>query len=1016
MNDDKKTKAELTAELAELKQSCSSFEYESIINTTLDGFWEIDNDGRIINVNDVCCKMTGYTRKELLGMSLSNIEAEESSEELKTHIEQVLKDGHGRFEAKHRRKDGSIYDVEISTTFIKNSNKFIAFVREISERKNAEKILLVNQNFLEKAQELGSIGSWELDVNRNKLIWSGENYRVFGLPEGTDLSYEIFLSCVHPEDRDYVDRKWTAAMNNEPYDIEHRLLVHGKVKWVREKAELEFDSGGNCTFGIGFTQDITERKQTEKALIESESILKNIVDNSSTVIFLKDLNGKYIRINRRYEELFHITNDEIFGKTDFDIFPEHVAREARKVDKNVLKAGGTISVEEKVPHDDGMHTYISVKFPLLGSDGKPYAVCGISTDITKRKKTEKALLLSEERYRLVNDSSYDFIFSYDMKSAYTSANKSYCKALNISQKEIIGKHPRDLGFTEDKLKEWDELHWQVKETNKSLLTETSATMPDKEIHYYDLTLNPIHDSSGNIIGISGIARDITDRKKAQERLRQSEERYRLVNDSSIDSIYSYDIHGCFKSANKALCDTLHLPLEDIVGKSHTDLGFPDKIVKEWDKLHRQVIQNDQTVRCETSAPTPDGKLHYYEVILNPIHDSTGTVIGISGITRDINDRKQLAEERAKASKLESIGILAGGIAHDFNNILAAILGNISLAKLNVDSSGEDFELLTEAENATVRATKLTQQLLTFAKGGAPVKEISHVTEFIKETVSFSLRGSNVKYRTSFAPDIWAAEVDKAQIEQVIGNLVINAKQAMPEGGMVNVRAENMKVLAKHNLPLQNGNYIKISVSDNGEGIHPEDISKIFDPYFTSKTQGTGLGLATSYSIIHRHKGHIEVKSEIEKGTTFNTYLPASSRKAESPKKSLERSGRQTGKILLMDDNETVLKVVKMMLKSLGNEVETAIDGTEALKVYRKALKTNKQFDIVIMDLTIPGGMGGAEAIAELLKIDPNANAVVSSGYSNDPVISNFRDYGFKGFIPKPYKIEELKEVLYDLLK
>ena len=525
----------------------------------------------------------------------------------------------------------------------------------------------------------------------------------------------------------------------------------------------------------------------------------------------------------------------------------------------------------------------------------------------------------------------------------------------------------------------------------------------------------LRNQDGTPFAIQGIVTDITARKKTEEALRLSEERLRLVNNSSIDSIYSYDVHSRFTTANDALCRVLGRTQEDIIGKSHADLGFSEENVREWAELHRQVIEHDESVRAETSAPASDGKIHAYEVILNPIHDGIGNIVGISGITRDITDRKQLEEARTRASRLESIGLLAGGIAHDFNNILAAIMGNTSLAKMKLEAESEGFALLSESEDAIVRATQLTHQLLTFARGGTPIKEATDMAALINETAEFSIRGSNVKCSVSLPDDLRNAEIDRGQISQVLGNLVINAQQAMEHGGIVSIHAKNVEIRNPSDLHLSDGEYVVISVTDQGEGISPEDLPRIFDPYFTSKERGTGLGLTTSYSIIHRHGGHIEVTSEVGKGSTFSVYLKASLEAPAGSETEGIEAGDAAGKILVMDDDAVIRKMIRRMLESMGNEVEEAAEGLAALETYRKAMESDAQFDLVIMDLTIAGGLGGKETIQRLLEVDPKVTAIISSGYSNDPVISAYAKHGFKGFIPKPYKLDELRTAIHDVL-
>jgi two-component system cell cycle sensor histidine kinase/response regulator CckA len=381
------------------------------------------------------------------------------------------------------------------------------------------------------------------------------------------------------------------------------------------------------------------------------------------------------------------------------------------------------------------------------------------------------------------------------------------------------------------------------------------------------------------------------------------------------------------------------------------------------------------------------------------------------IIRDITERKKMEEELLRIQKLESVGLLAGGIAHDFNNILTTILGNVSLARMQVNPEDDLYELLREAETASIRAQTLTRQLLTFAKGGAPLKEIASIKNILKESCSFMLRGSKSSCEFSIAKNLWPAEVDIGQISQVINNIVINANQAMPKGGTIQVAAENLIIESGHGLPVKPGRYIRISITDQGVGIGENHFLNIFDPYFTTKQEGSGLGLATAYSIIKKHNGHIAVESQLGVGTTFHIYLPASDKAI--PEKEKVKVIKGQGRILVMDDEVALRKVVGKMLAMLGYEAEFAQDGAEAIRMVKEA---EKPYDAVILDLTIPGGMGGKEAINKLLEIDPELKAIVSSGYSNDPVLANFQEYGFKGIMPKPFQSQLLSKVLHEVLQ
>ncbi|MCP3940566.1 MAG: response regulator, partial [Desulfobacteraceae bacterium] len=301
---------------------------------------------------------------------------------------------------------------------------------------------------------------------------------------------------------------------------------------------------------------------------------------------------------------------------------------------------------------------------------------------------------------------------------------------------------------------------------------------------------------------------------------------------------------------------------------------------------------------------------------------------------------------------------------------------------------------------------------TFSKGGAPIKKVADINKLIKESAIFSTRGAKAKCSFELQENLWLSEVDEGQINQVIGNLVINANQAMPNGGTIKIRTENENIDTENWLHISAGRYIKIIVEDQGVGISEKSLPNIFDPYFTTKQKGSGLGLATTYSIIKRHGGHITVHSETEKGTIFNVYLPAASIVLKKIADKAEVKHKGKGKILIMDDQKPILKMFDRIISRMGYDTVSATDGSQAVELYRDAYQSGNPFDLVILDLTVPGGMGGAKTILELLKIDTKVKAVVSSGYSNDPIMANYEDYGFCGVIPKPYTKDQMTELLY----
>ena len=509
--------------------------------------------------------------------------------------------------------------------------------------------------------------------------------------------------------------------------------------------------------------------------------------------------------------------------------------------------------------------------------------------------------------------------------------------------------------------------------------------------------------------------DVTEKKAIENALRESEEKYRQLFEYAPAGIYEVDLTtGKFINVNDVMCEYTGYTKQEFLTMKIWDILKEDSLKQSLERFDKQ----------QKGEPIPD--LAEYEVtckndkklwalVNTRIEFENDQPSKATVVAHDITERKKIEQELSKTQKLESLGVLAGGIAHDFNNILSGIMGNISLAKFKAEHGEDNIQLLDEALRASSSAQGLTQQLLVFSKGGAPIKKAASISEILRESSAFALRGSKVRCEFNIDEGLWPIRVDVGQFNQVIHNLLINAKQAMPDGGTVEIFASNIVLSPEDDLPLTDGNYIKISIQDQGIGMSEEQISKIFDPYFTTKNHGSGLGLTMTYTAISRHDGYITVESEKEKGATFHIYLPAVE-KAEDEKIDREkRSVTGQGNILVMDDEEMVRQVTEAMLSTLGYDVRCARNGSEAITLYEEVKQSSHPFDAIIMDLTIPGELGGKETIARLLKIDPSAKVIVSSGYSNDPVIADFEKYGFKGVVTKPYGIDELGTVLRHVL-
>ena len=587
---------------------------------------------------------------------------------------------------------------------------------------------------------------------------------------------------------------------------------------------------------------------------------------------------------------------------------------------------------------------------------------------------------------------------------YREINPEFEKFAGISAEQLKGKIWRKLGDIELNLLE---LFRKVAVTGEAGLQEVYSSASGK---WFDLRVFSL---GGGKFAFH--LSEITERKrKAEEILASERELLKVTLNSLNEGVVAADQDERIIFINETAANLTGYSQTEAIGEPLNKILYiiDGKTSEPRSKILFHEIFNSMIL------VTRDLKEVSVSTDSSPIKTPDGVIIGTVTAFQDISEKQKFQRELLKTEKLESLGILAGGIAHDFNNVLAAILANVQLALLKLEKN-EEIELYLNNTSETARkASGLTKQLLTFSRGGAPIKKDASLIELIRDTTEFAIRGANSKAEFAIPDDLWVVSIDEGQISQVVHNLIINAKQAMQKGGLINVTAENIIIGAdasEHGL-FNPGKYVKITVNDHGEGISPENLLKIFDPYFTTKKDGNGLGLATCYSIITQHDGYIEVDSQERIGTSFFIYLPALNEAVFKVESSKEVAATGTGfKILLMDDEESIRNIIGEILECYNHRVVLTTDGAEAIERYKQAKQSGEPFDVVIMDLTIPGGMGGQEAIAYLRDIDPHVKAIVSSGYANDPIMADFERYGFTGVVSKPYKIEELNEVLHKVV-
>ncbi len=665
---------------------------------------------------------------------------------------------------------------------------------------------------------------------------------------------------------------------------------------------------------------------------------------------------------------------------------------------------------------------ITTKSEWDESEQRVSGIVGAVKDITVRKQAEEAMVRlnqdliqakesAEERerlHRVMYNSTPVLMHSVDMNGNLISVNDHWLETMGYKAEEVLGT-PSIRYLTEESAEKARRFIPEILEKGIVTNAEAQAVTRSGEIIDILVGVKVVHDANGNPTQMVTTLLDISDRKHAEEAIRMRESYLTAIIENQPRLMWLKDASGRFLAVNRAFAQSCgKAEREELIGKTDFDI-WPEELAAKYRTDDEATMKNGKSVGVEETI-FDKGEYRWFETFKTPVKDNAGKIIGSTGYARDITVRKREEEALRNVQKLESLGVLAGGIAHDFNNLLGGIFGYIDLA---AEKSTERMvqDMLARALATIDRAKGLTQQLLTFSKGGAPVKKAESLISFIPETARFALSGSPVSCAFDFPDDLWLCEFDKNQIGQVIDNIVINAQQAMPEGGTIEIVAANTYIDESDYSVLKPGHYVKVSVRDHGIGMPKGIVPRIFDPFFTTKTKGHGLGLATSYSIVHRHGGVIEVESEQGKGSTFHFYLPADPTAVRAHKKRPDDEYRSFGTVIVMDDEEVIRETVGSMLKSLGYTVISTQNGNEAIDVLKRHNDTDTKVEAIILDLTVPGGMGGREAVKEIRKIDRRLPVFVASGYADDPVMADPKNHGFTDSICKPFRRVDLAEML-----
>lgn len=898
----------------------------------------------------------------------------------------------------------------------------LAVTIDITERKKAEEALAASEEkyrfFIEHANDAVLIHSFEenglpgpfREVNDLTCTWTG-----YSREELTRMTPRELDDAEYQEHIPHVIEKLKT--------IGHAVFETVWKKKCGGQLPVEVSVGlmkvNDKEYIISHARDITERKLREEVLKKREKQLaesQRIAQIGSWEHNIKT-NGVFWS-----DELFRLLGlDPKKDPGDFNMFFEMIHPD----DQPMLKAAIERTLKERTPFSvdyrfnfrDGRKGVIHAQAELIADEeGDLVVLSGTAQDITERKLAEERLRESEDRFRSVFEYATDGIMIGDVEQKRTvEANMAMCDMLGYTRDGLLTLHVHDLHPKEELPRVLDLFERQAR-GEVSMALDIPMLKKDGSVIYVDINASQI--TLGGRLYLIGIFRDITERKKAEEKIRQSDQFIRSILDTVDEGFIVIDRDYRIVTANKAYCDQVGCTSDQVI-------GMPCYMISHKNSRPCYEEGEECAVKYAFETGEPHMALHkhydnehilYVETKAYPLKDISGEVTSVIETVNNITEKHLLEEERLKTQKLESIGTLAGGIAHDFNNLLQGIFGYMSMAKMSFENRDKALSFLDQGEKALNQAVNLTNQLLTFSKGGQPVMKTIDLRSVIRNATAFALSGTRTGYNMIIEPDLWCVSADEGQISQVIQNIVLNADQAMTNGGRAIVKAWNIPS-GDPGLPpaLKAGDYVAVRIEDNGKGIKQEHMDRIFDPYFTTKVRGSGLGLATSYSIIKRHAGIIAVDSVPGQGSYFTIYIPAVKVAPDTEQMPVYTVQAKAARVLVMDDEDIIRDIARELLGAMGYEAGLAKHGEESLLMYKEALSEGRSFDVVILDLTVRGGTGGLETLQKLLEVDPDVKAVVSSGYSDDAVVAKYQEYGFKAFLKKPYNFEKMQETICSVL-
>lgn len=968
----------------------------------------------IIEFNAPAREGFGWSREEMLGRSMDELFAER--EEGVRIFGLIRQTGRCGGEVTNQRRDGKWFVCEIWGEPVEGGGAALVF-REVTRQRAAERALKESElRYRAIVDDQMEMVSRSDQLGRLTFV-NAAFARQFGV-DADDVVGESVLDFVHAEDRGVVKANQSQLSPETPVAVcEHRIVSPaGGVSWVLRTDHGIFGGGGGLWEVQSACRDITEQRRSRASLLESESRYRLLFDANPSACWVFEVKtGKILVVNDEAVTRYGYSREELLSMRVEDL---HLEEDRSALWQFIRGLGGGVTRAGvwRQRKKDGSITYVETLCHAFDVGGRAgYLV--VAHDITELKLAEERLQASQDRYRRLLENTRAVPWEAELAThRFVYVGPQAATLLMYPHQDWLAD-----GFWEARLHP-DDRERVVAEWRSAILAGGEFTGEYRLLARNGSTVwvrhieSMGHDASGGRI-LRGFMVDITDRRLVEERFHA----VALAVESTSDPVCITDASGAIVHKNPAFAGAFGEGCMSLDGDGGLAAKFVDRGAMD-EALGALAIGGAWA--GQVMLRLADGRRRSMLLRMDSIMRGSDRPVGSVWVFTDMAGRQALDTEMIRSSKLESIGLLAGGIAHDFNNLLLIISGNLSLAKMESPEEAPTTALLSEAEKAAERAAELAKQLLTFAKGGAPRRRPVRLARLLEETVKFNLHGSKSDGEVSCPGDLWPVMIDEGQIVQALSNLIINAKEAMPHGGTIRVRARNQTLGHGEISTLTGGDYVHVRVSDEGTGIAPGVMDKIFDPYFSTKAHGSGLGLPTAYSIIRKHEGLMTVESEPGVGTSFDVYLPAEARavvrEETTPKGSLMttsfllREGK--GKIMVMDDEPGVRLTMIKALRRLGYDGHPARDGEEAMTIFREAIDSGEPFDAAILDLTIPRGAGGEEVVKLMREMVPDFPALAFSGYSENPVLANYREYGFAAAMGKPFHIEELARKLGHVMR